>query len=118
MDLLNAGTHLPKNVTSHVIRPSVGLSYLAALGLAVLVFMGFGGSNGVNFVLPFLTFVFLMALGSDYNILVMTRIREEAEAHSLREAVTRAIGATGGTVTSAGMILAGTFLVLTIAGSG
>jgi RND superfamily putative drug exporter len=97
---------------------SVGLSYLAALGLAVLVFMGFGGSTGVNFVLPFLMFVFLMALGSDYNILVMTRIREEAQEHPLREAVTRAIGATGGTITSAGMILAGTFLVLTIAGSG
>jgi putative drug exporter of the RND superfamily len=97
---------------------SVGLSYLAALGLAVLVFMGFGGSSGVNFVLPFLMFVFLMALGSDYNILVMTRIREEAEEHSLREAVTRAVGATGGTITSAGMILAGTFLVLTISGTG
>ncbi|HEX6506423.1 MAG TPA: MMPL family transporter, partial [Chloroflexota bacterium] len=77
---------------------SVGLSYLAALGLAVLVFMGFGGSSGVNFVLPFLMFVFLMALGSDYNILVMTRIREEAQQGSLPAAVTRAIGATGGTI--------------------
>jgi putative drug exporter of the RND superfamily len=97
---------------------SVGLSYLAALGLAVAVFMGIGGSNGLNFFLPFLMFIFLMALGSDYNILVMTRIREEAQDLPLREAVTRAIGATGGTVTSAGMILAGSFLVLTVSGGG
>jgi len=59
-----------------------------------------------------------MALGSDYNILVMTRIREEAETRPLREAVRRAIAATGGTVTSAGLVLAGTFAVLTVAGSG
>jgi RND superfamily putative drug exporter len=97
---------------------SVGLSYLAALGLAVAVFMGIGGSAGLNFFLPFLMFIFLMALGSDYNILVMTRIREEAQDLPLREAVTRAIGATGGTITSAGMILAGSFLVLTVAGGG
>jgi RND superfamily putative drug exporter len=94
----------------------VGLSYLAALGLAVAVFMGIGGSNGLNFFLPFLMFIFLMALGSDYNILVMTRIREEAQESTLPEAVTRAIGATGGTVTSAGTILAGSFLVLAVVG--
>ena len=62
---------------------SVLLSYLAALGLVAIVFVHFGGSVGVNFVLPFLMFVFLMALGSDYNILVMTRIREEAQKHPL-----------------------------------
>lgn len=97
---------------------SVGLSYLAALGLAVLVFMGIGGGPGLNFILPFLMFIFLMALGSDYNILVMTRIREETHDYPLRQAVPRAITATGGTVTSAGMILAGTFGVLTISGTG
>ncbi len=97
---------------------SVGLSYLAAFGLAVVIFMGLGGQAGLNFVLPFFLFVFLMALGSDYNILVMTRIREEAEGSPLREAVRRAIAATGGTVTSAGLVLAGTFAVLTVAGSG
>ena len=63
----------------------------------------------VNFVLPFLLFVFLMALGEDYNILVMTRIREEAHRLRLREAVSRAVGVTGTTVTSAGLILAATF---------
>ncbi|HEX8917476.1 MAG TPA: MMPL family transporter, partial [Chloroflexota bacterium] len=97
---------------------SVGLSYLAALGLAVVVFMGFGGGSGLNFILPFFMFIFLMALGSDYNILVMTRIREEAHTGTLPGAVTRAIAATGSTVTSAGLILAGTFGVLTISAGG
>jgi RND superfamily putative drug exporter len=97
---------------------SVGLSYLAALGFAVLAFVVIGGSPGINFVLPFFMFVFLMALGEDYNILVMSRIREEAHNLPLRAAVRRAIEATGTTVTSAGLILAGTFLVLTVATTG
>ena len=95
---------------------SVGLSYLASLGLAVLVFVIIGGQDGINFVLPFLMFIFIMALGEDYNILVMTRIREEARHAPLRVAVRRAVEATGTTVTSAGLILAGTFGVLTFAG--
>ena len=57
---------------------SVGLSYLAALGLSVILFVDIGGSQGLVFFLPFLMFIFLLALGEDYNILVMTRIREEA----------------------------------------
>jgi RND superfamily putative drug exporter len=61
-------------------------------------------------------FIFLLALGEDYNILVMTRIREEAAHRPLREAVVRAVGATGPTVTSAGLVLAGTFAVLAAAG--
>ncbi len=97
---------------------SVVLSYLAALGLTGVLFVWLGGQAGLNFVLPFLMFVFLMALGSDYNILVMSRIREEAHDHPLREAVTRAIGRTGGTVTTAGVILGGSFVVLAIATSG
>jgi len=90
---------------------SVGISYLAALGLAVLIFPG-----GLTFILPFLMFVFLLALGEDYNILVMTRIREEAHHLSLRQAVSKALGATGTTVTSAGLVLAGTFAVFAFAG--
>ena len=93
---------------------SVVLSYLAALGLAVLVFMDLQGQDGLTFFLPFLMFLFLLALGEDYNILVMTRIREEAHHLPLREAVTRAINATGSTVTSAGLVLAGTFGVLVL----
>jgi putative drug exporter of the RND superfamily len=59
-----------------------------------------------------------MALGSDYNILVMTRIREEAHAKPLREAVRHAVNITGTTVTTAGLILAGTFAVLGFAAGG
>jgi len=96
---------------------SVGLSYLAALGLAVLLFIDIGGSAGLTFILPFLMFIFLLALGEDYNILVMTRIREEARSLRLRDAVSHALAATGTTVTSAGLVLAGTFGVFTIVGA-
>jgi RND superfamily putative drug exporter len=97
---------------------SVGVSYLAALGLAALLFIDLGGADGLVFFLPFLMFIFLLALGEDYNILVMTRIREEAHKLSLRDAVSRAIAVTGTTVTSAGLVLAGTFLVLTLVAGG
>jgi RND superfamily putative drug exporter len=95
---------------------SIVLSYVAALGLVGIVFVHLGGQDGINFILPFLMFVFLMALGSDYNILIMSRIREEAHHLPLRDAVARAIGRTGSTITTAGMILGGTFAVLAIAG--
>jgi RND superfamily putative drug exporter len=58
-----------------------------------------------------------MALGEDYNILLMSRVREEAHRGELREALTRAVGLTGGTITAAGIILGGTFAVLAIAGN-
>jgi putative drug exporter of the RND superfamily len=93
------------------------LSFLAAWGLVALGFVHLGGSAGVQFILPFLLFVFLMALGSDYNILVMTRIREEAHSQPLRVAVREAISRTGGTVTAAGVILAGTFALLALEGN-
>jgi RND superfamily putative drug exporter len=96
---------------------SVALSYLASLGASVLVFQIGGGQYGLSFILPFLMFVFLLALGEDYNILVMSRVREEAHDRGLREAVVRAVEVTGTTVTSAGLVLAGTFLVLTLAGA-
>lgn len=95
---------------------SVALSYLASLGFAVLVFVVIGGQDGINFVLPFFMFIFIMALGQDYNILVMTRIREEAHFAPIKVAVRHAVEATGTTVTSAGLILAGTFGVLTVTG--
>jgi hypothetical protein len=95
---------------------SVGLSYLAALGLSVLIFVKIAGDGGLTFILPFLMFIFLLALGEDYNILVMSRIREEAQRYPLREAVRRAMAVTGTTVTSAGMVLAGTFAVFAVVG--
>lgn len=95
---------------------SVALSYFAALGLATIIFIYIAGNAGLTFILPFLMFIFLLALGEDYNILVMSRIREEAHERSLREAVVRAVGRTGPTVTSAGLVLAGSFAALAIAG--
>jgi len=94
------------------------LSYFSALGLTVLVFVTIAGQPGLTFILPFLLFMFLLALGEDYNILVMTRIREEAHRLPLPEAVSRALNVTGTTVTSAGLVLAGTFGVLAIVGAG
>jgi putative drug exporter of the RND superfamily len=97
---------------------SVVLSYFSALGLTVLVFVKAAGQPGLTFILPFLLFTFLLALGEDYNVLVMTRIREEARRMPLPEAVSQALRVTGTTVTSAGLVLAGTFGVLAIVGSG
>jgi putative drug exporter of the RND superfamily len=89
---------------------SVVLSYLAAFGLSVLLFQG----DGLPYFVPFLMFLFLLALGEDYNILVMTRIREEARHVPLRQAVRTALERTGSTVTSAGLVLAGTFGVFAL----
>jgi RND superfamily putative drug exporter len=97
---------------------SIALSYLAALGATTLLVIDLGGQDGLIFALPFLMFVFLLALGEDYNILIMTRVREETAHLPVREAVVRAIGRTGPTVTSAGLILAGTFAVFALAGGG
>jgi RND superfamily putative drug exporter len=96
---------------------TVGLSYVGSLGFAMIVFVHLGGQDGLNFILPFMMFIFCMALGEDYNILVMSRIREESRTYkTMGEAVTKAIGITGTTVTSAGLILAGTFGVLGLVG--
>jgi putative drug exporter of the RND superfamily len=95
---------------------SVAISYFAALGLAVLIFIKIGHSSGLTFILPFLLFIFLLALGEDYNILVMTRIREEAHRLPLKDAVSKALGVTGTTVTSAGLVLAATFAVFAVVG--
>ena len=95
---------------------TVGLSYLASLGFATFVFVSLGG-GGLLFALPLLMFVFTMAVGEDYNILVVSRIREEAgKQASFAAALVHAMGVTGGTVTSAGIILAATFVVLGLAG--
>ncbi len=91
------------------------LSYLAAWGLSVLLFQDAASVGGLFSGIPFLMFVFLLALGEDYNILVMTRIREEARRVPLRQAVTRAMERTGPTVSSAGLVLAGTFGVFALA---
>lgn len=94
---------------------SVLLSMFAALGITTLVFQGMLGHEGLAFYLPILLFVMLIALGSDYNIFIVGRIREELDAgHSVREATTRALVSTGPTITAAGFVLAGTFAALLI----
>jgi putative drug exporter of the RND superfamily len=117
--LILLGLLLRSLVAPWYLAITVGLSYLATLGFAMIVFVHLGSDGGLLFLLPLLLFVFSMALGEDYNILVMSRIREEARQQaSLRDALTHAIGITGGTVTSAGLILAGTFTVLGLAPGG
>jgi RND superfamily putative drug exporter len=91
---------------------TVVLSYAAALGVGAVVFdvlLGFPGSDPG---LPLYTFIFLVALGIDYNIFLMARVREEAAAHGVREGMLRALAVTGGVITSAGIVLAGVFAVL------
>jgi len=96
---------------------SVALSYLAALGASVIVFTKIGHEDGVSFIVPFFLFLFMMALGEDYNILMMARIREEAHDLPLGRAVVKSVGATGTTITSAGLVLAGTFAVFAVVGA-
>ena len=88
---------------------TVLLSYLSTLGLSSWLFQSVLGQPGVNYFLPLMVFVLLVALGSDYNIFLMSRVREESEAHPIREGIRLASGRTGAVITSAGIILAGTF---------
>ncbi|MEA2221298.1 MAG: putative drug exporter of the superfamily [Solirubrobacteraceae bacterium] len=91
---------------------TVVVSYLGTLGIAMLIFDVVFGRAGIDPLLPILSFIFLVALGVDYNIFLMTRIREEATRHGTRAGVLRGLVKTGPVITSAGIILAGTFLVL------
>ncbi|HEX8099754.1 MAG TPA: MMPL family transporter [Actinomycetota bacterium] len=91
---------------------TVLLSFLSTLGLTTIVFQGFLGHEGIVFWVIPLLFVMLVALGADYNIFLMSRIREEAERRETRAAVGRGLALTGGVITSAGLILAGTFAAL------
>ena len=91
---------------------TIALTYFATLGLAVLVFILVFGHTGIGPSVPFFLFVFLNALSVDYTIYLMSRIREEARQAPLGEAVMRALSRTGPVITSAGLILAGTFSAL------
>jgi putative drug exporter of the RND superfamily len=92
---------------------TVVLSFAGSLGLSTFAFSVIGG-EGITFDLTLLSFLFLVALGVDYNIFLMTRVREEARVRGTREGTLRALVATGGVVTGAGLILAGTFATLTL----
>ena len=88
---------------------TVLLSFLSALGLTSWFFENVMGQPGINYYLPLIVFVLLVALGSDYNIFLISRVREEAERLPIRDAIRVASGRTGAVITSAGIILAGTF---------
>ncbi len=91
---------------------SVLLSFLAALGLSSVIFQSVLGHAGIGYQNGVWMFIFLVALGVDYNIYIMSRVREEVGRSGLVDGTRRAISRTGGVITSAGVILAGTFSVL------
>ena len=93
---------------------SVILSFFAALGTGIFFFEHVFGFQGVDPSLPLLTFVFLVALGIDYNIFLMARVREETLTHGTRQGMLRGLAVTGGVITSAGIVLAGTFSALAV----
>ncbi|HTU14942.1 MAG TPA: MMPL family transporter [Solirubrobacterales bacterium] len=93
---------------------TVVVSFAASLGVGVLVSKYVFDFPGTDPSLPLFVFVFLVALGIDYNIFLMARVREETLTHGTREGMLRGLAVTGGVITSAGIVLAGTFMVLAI----
>lgn len=91
---------------------TVVLSFLATLGVCALVFDKVFGFAGADPSFPLFSFVFLVALGIDYNIFLMTRVREEAKLHGTRKGTLKGLAVTGGVITSAGVVLAATFSAL------
>jgi putative drug exporter of the RND superfamily len=91
---------------------TTALSFAASFGLSSLVWHGLGYA-GVQSVIPIYIFIFLAALGVDYNIFLSARIREESRKLGLRDGTLRGVGVTGGVITAAGIVLAGTFAALT-----
>jgi RND superfamily putative drug exporter len=95
----------------------VGLGFAATLGASVGVFQDLGNQSGLTFILPIMMYLFVVALGTDYNILMVSRLREEAtEGKTPRAAAAEALKHAGPTIASAGLILAGTFASLILAG--
>jgi len=93
---------------------TVVLSFFAALGLSLLVFELFADFPGEDPSYPLFAFIFLVALGVDYNIFLMARVREEVLALPTKQAMLKGLAVTGGVITSAGVVLAGTFSVLAV----
>jgi RND superfamily putative drug exporter len=100
-----------------VLLAAVGLNFAATLGAAVVVFQGIGGTKGLDPSMPVILYLFVVAIGTDYNILMTARLREETQAgRSGPLAAARAIEHSGPTVLAAGAILAGTFASLMLGG--
>lgn len=90
------------------------ISFATALGVSALVFNNVLNFPGADPAVPLYGFVFLVALGIDYNIFLMTRVREETLVHGTRQGVLRGLAVTGGVITSAGLVLAATFAALSV----
>jgi RND superfamily putative drug exporter len=101
-------------VSPLILLGTVLLSFGAALGLSSLLFTQVFGIDATDPGFPLFAFVFLVALGVDYNIFLMTRVREETINHGTRKGSLIALSSTGGVITSAGMVLAATFLALAL----
>jgi RND superfamily putative drug exporter len=97
-----------------VLIGTVIVSYFAALGISAFLFENVFDFPGMAPDLPLFAFVFLVALGIDYNIFLMARVREETLTHGTRDGTIRGLAVTGGVITSAGIVLAGTFLTLAV----
>src|SRR6185437_5835212 len=110
--LLILGALLRAVVAPVILIATVVLSFFAALGASALVFNHLFHFGGADTSFPLFVFVFLVALGIDYNIFLMTRVREEAQQHGAARGALNGLAATGGVITSAGAVLAGTFAVL------
>ncbi|MGW6564887.1 MMPL family transporter [Streptomyces sp. NPDC054975] len=93
---------------------TVALNFFATLGVSALVFEHLLGFSGTDASVPLYGFVFLVALGVDYNIFLMSRVREETLTHGTRQGVLRGLTTTGGVITSAGVVLAATFAALMV----
>jgi len=95
------------------VMASVVLGFGATLGASVLVFQGAGGDPGLQFTIPIVVYLFVASMGSDYAILMISRLREElAGGHTMRDAARLAVRQSGPAVTSAGLVLAGSFAAL------
>ncbi len=112
--VLILGLLLRSVVAPLVLMATVILSFAASLGASALVFRHVFGFAGVDPGTPLLVFIFLVALGIDYNIFLMTRVREETPRSGTRAAALKALAVTGGVITSAGVVLAATFAVLAL----
>ena len=97
-----------------ILVATVVLSFAATMGISALVFNHILGLPGADPSVPLFGFVFLVALGIDYNIFLMSRVREEALVHGARKGMSRGLAITGGIITSAGLVLAATFAALSV----
>jgi RND superfamily putative drug exporter len=110
--LIILGLLLRALVAPLILTATVVLSFAAALGVSAFFFNHVFGFGGADTAFPLFVFVFLVALGIDYNIFLMTRVREEAIRRDARRGALAGLAATGGVITSAGFVLAGTFAAL------